>query len=643
MSASAQPDLQRAADELSQEAAEALQFADPMALRGLLYLLSGDESLRLIRTEPQPGMFAGEMAAIADPADVAVLQQKTVELLLAHRAGTVESSFSRERILAAIELAVGAEVPEADADFWIEELALDPQLRGLTWEREPEPDRLAGLNVVVIGAGLAGVNAAIRLKQAGVPFTVVEKNAGVGGTWFQNTYPGARVDVPSRVYSHTFGVAYPWTHLFAPQKENEQYINWCVDEFDVRSDIRLNIEVTSARWDQVNNVWSIHTRSDDGTEEVLQARAIISAVGFMDRPKVPAIDGLDSFRGPVFHTARWDSDYELEGKRVAVIGTGASACQLVPDLAPLVGSLTVFQRSAPWFLGLPGYRDPLPAQMTWLDRHVPLYTNWFRLRTAWAVADRVFRPLIYTDPDWDDPISISAGNHAVLEHLTAYIREQVGDDQALLEKCLPQYPPFAKRFVVDNGWFEALRRDEIELVTDPIARVTPDGIVTESGTEIACDVIILATGFHSNDYLWPMEITGTDGVTIAERWATDGARAYNGVMVPGFPNFFMLYGPNTNAFANGPVVWGELQTRYALEWLQIMATRDIDVVDVKQTAYDEFNARMDERLSSAVWLDPRQKSYYTNEFGRVATNAPWSTEEYWHFTRRPNLQHFDLG
>ncbi|MEA2673732.1 MAG: 4-hydroxyacetophenone monooxygenase [Chloroflexota bacterium] len=629
-------------EEYRAAAEAALPFADPMALRGLLYQLTGDKSLSGVATTLQPGMFAGEMAAVADPAEVEVLQRKMLDVLVAMRAGDFEPVVTTpDQLRTAMELGVGDAIPDEDLEFWREELSLDPNLRGLVWDHEPDPERLAGFHVVVIGAGLAGVNAAIRLKAAGLPFTVLDKNEGVGGTWFANTYPGARVDVPSRAYSHTFAVDYPFTHLFAPQPENEEYINWCVDTFGVRDRICLGVEVVRASWDDAGEKWRIETRGLDGTTDVVEASAIISAVGFMDRPKHPSIEGLERFRGPIFHTASWDHSVDLAGKRVAVIGTGASGCQLVPDLAPIAEQITVFQRTPPWFIGIPGYRFPLPEPMLWLDRNVPHYTNWFRLRTSWALADRNFRPLLYKDPDWPDPVSISPANHAVLEHLSEYIRQQVGDDPELLAKCLPDYPPFAKRFVVDNGWFDALKRDNVTLNSERIVRVTETSVETAEGA-LEFDVIVLATGFHATDYLWPMEIVGRGGVSIADRWSTDGARAYWGTMVPGFPNFFMLYGPNTNAFANGPVVWGELQTRFALEWIAYLIANHKSAADVTPEAYDAFNVCLDERLTSTVWLDPRQKSYYTNDAGRVVTNGPWSTEEYFQAIRRPVPEDFEI-
>lgn len=628
-----------------QEAEEALRFADPLALRGLLYQLTGDESLRAIELAPMPGMFAGEMAGLANPADLALLHEKTLEMLRAHDAGELAPlPATRERLREAIALAVGEPISDADADFWIEELAVGEMPRGLSWDGEsPDPDRLRDFHVVVIGAGLAGVNAAIQLKRAGIPFTVLEKNTGVGGTWFQNTYPGARVDVPSRVYSHTFAVDYPFTHLFAPQEENERYLNWCADEFAVRQNIVLETEVRSATWDEASSTWRIEATVADGSTQILQANAIISAVGFMDRPKIPEISGLADFAGQVFHTAQWNHDFELPGSRVAVIGTGASSCQLVPEIAETAGCVTVFQRHAPWVLAIPNNKAPLSPEMLWLDRNLPYYPNWFRLRAAWSVADHNFRPLLYRDPNWSHPISISPGNHAVLEHLTGYIQDQVGDDAELLAKTMPDYPPFAKRFVVDNGWFDALKRDSVELVTEGIERVSAEGVVTTSGRLHPTDAIVLATGFHATDYLWPMDIVGRAGESIEKRWSKDGARAYKGITVPGFPNFFMLYGPNTNAFANGPVVWGELQTRYALEWIKLMLTRDVRSVDVTQAAYDDFNSRLDERLGDSVWLDDRQRSYYVNDFGRVATNGPWSTEEYWHLIRHPDTDAYELS
>jgi len=618
----------------------ALAFADPMVLRGLLYLLTGDDRLRDMTIGAAPGLFAGEMAALTDEADIALLHE--LALAVVNGSGGGPAAPPEERIDTAIELTVGARIDGRDRGFWREELALEPWARGVSIDARNERTR-EDFHVVVIGAGLAGINAAAQLGHAGIAYTVLDKNEGVGGTWQQNTYPGARVDVPSRVYSHTWAVDYPFSHLCAPQAENEAYINWCADEHDVRSNLRLGVEVTELAWDDGAQRWSVKARTADGRSETLSADVVISAVGFMDRPRVPQIEGLEDFDGPVFHTARWDHSVELAGRRVAVIGTGASGCQLVPGLAEVAGHVTVFQRSAPWFLEIPGYRHPLPPEMLWLDRNIPLYTNFFRLRTAWATADHNFRPVLYRDPEWHGELSISEGNQAALDAMSAYIAEQVGDDAELLAKVTPTYPPFAKRFVVDNGWFEALKRDDVELVTSGIERVEPDAIVTVGGEHHPCDVIVLATGFRANDYLWPMTVVGRDGLTLEERWSLDGARAYNGVTVPGFPNLFMLYGPNTNAFANGPVVWGELQTRYALEWIKLMVERGIAAADVKEAAYDEFNERLDERLRTAVWLDPRQRSYYTNDKGRVATNAPWSTEEYWHFIRRPDLDDYEIS
>jgi 4-hydroxyacetophenone monooxygenase len=624
-------------------AAQALSFADPLALRGLLYQLTGDEELTTIQLGVMPGMFVGEMAAVTDPAEIARLHEKTLAMLAAHRAGELQPPpQTREHLRAAISLAVGEEIADQDADFWIEELSLDSTARDLNWDTTPNAERLKDFHVVVVGAGLAGVNAAVRLKRAGVPFTVVEKNSGAGGTWFANTYPGARVDVPSRVYSHTFAVDYPFEHMFAPQPENEKYVNWCVDEFDVRPNIDFGVEVKSIHWDDDAKTWTVEGTSGDGASKHYTANVVIAAVGFLDRPSIPDIPGIDTFSGPLFHTAQWDPSLDLTGKRVAIIGTGASACQLAPQLADIAGQLTVFQRTPPWILSIPGNDMALPEDMLWLNENLPFYNNWMRLRIGWAVADRNFRPTLYRDPQWQDPISISAGNHAMMENLSAYIREQVGDDPELLAKTLPDYPPLAKRFVVDSGWFQTLKRDDVDLVAEAVARIEPNGIVSASGEFYEFDAIVLATGFRTTDYLWPMEITGRDGLSIAQRWEKDGARAYNGLTVPGFPNFFILYGPNTNAFANGPVVWSELQTRYALEWIKLMVERGVAAAEVTEAAYDEFNARLDERLSTSVWMDSAQKSYYVNEFGRVATNGPWSTEEYWHAIRRPHTDDYKL-
>jgi len=336
---------------------------------------------------------------------------------------------------------------------------------------------------------------------------VFDKNPGVGGTWHQNRYPGARVDIPSRVYSHTCAMDYDFDHLFAPQKENERYTNWLADHFGIREHLRLSTEVLSLRWLEESGTWEVLIRNARGEQERLFANAVISAVGFLDRPALAEFPGVKQFKGRIFHTTTFDSTLDLSDKRVAVIGTGASGMQLVPDLQPLVKQLSVFQRSPGWVISMPGYRDPLPEDVRWLDRNVPYYRHWTRFSLAWAFGDHLIYNLWSVDPDWKDKDSLSAANFKVRERLVSYLKEKVGHRPDLVEKLLPKYPPLSKRYVVDNGWFDAVQKENVELITDdPIDHFTETAIVTKSGRNIPIDVAVLATGFRANQFFWPMEI-----------------------------------------------------------------------------------------------------------------------------------------
>ena len=616
----------------------ALEQADTLALRAVLFHLTGDETLAAIKTEPAPRGLA-DVQVIAEPADEEAIRERAFALLRDIRDGRGEARppMSREQLHGVVNLAVCADVPEEKLDFYLEELALDPMPRRFDWSGGPSPETRGEFHVLVIGAGFGGLNAAIQLKDAGIPYTVVEKNGGVGGTWWQNSYPGFRVDVASRVYSYTFEADYDWEHTFAPRQEIHAYIEHVANKYGVRDTIRFNTEVTSATWDDEAGVWNVRVRTPFAVEETIRANAIISGVGLLDRPRLPDIEGLDSFQGKMVHTARWDHSYDYRGKRVGVIGTGASGMQLVPDVAPDAGRLVIFQRSAGWVIPVPGYREPVTPETRWLYRHIPNYVNWVRLRMIYNAGDDMLYDAYDIDPAWHETGSLNRKNHALRERLVAYLMSKVGDDPELARKCIPDYPPMAKRIILDNGWFDALKRPNVELTTDRIKRITPKGVLMESGKEYEFDLLVLASGFRPNEFLWPMEICGRDGITLSEAWSKDGARAYLGMMIPGFPNLWCLYGPNTNQKTGGPVMWGEMQTRYALGCINEILEHGWISVDVKREVYDEHQQKMDEVLAHSIWMDPSQRSYYRNDFGRVATNTAWGTLDYWKWTRKPDL------
>ena len=516
----------------------------------------------------------------------------------------------------------------------VEELAPSGQdPRAPTWKADADTKFLT----VIIGAGMSGIVAGTRLKQAGVPFVIIEKNADVGGTWLENTYPGARVDVSNAFYSYSFAQKIDWPNSFSPQEVLLDYFRECADEAGIREHIRFNTEVVSANFDEERCIWSVKLRSADGSEETIDAEALVSAVGQLNQPKMPDIPGVESFEGPSFHSARWDHSVDLKGKRVAVIGTGASAAQFVPLIAKEVDRLHVFQRTPAWFFPVPNYHEETPAGLQWLFRHVPHYMHWYRFWLFWTTSDGLLASAM-VDEDWEpNGLSVGAANDQLRQLLTMSLKAQYAERPDLLEKTLPTYPPAAKRILLDNGsWPQALQRDNVELITDGIKEITPEGVVTEAGALVKVDVIIYGTGFHASEFLMPMEIVGRNGVTLTEQWDGD-ARAYLGITVPNFPNFFLLYGPNTNIVVNGSIIYfSECEVQYVLGCLRMLVKDGRRAMDCKQDVHDAYNERIDAANLQRAWGASDVNSWYKNDRGRVTQNWPFNLLDYWQQTREPD-------
>jgi 4-hydroxyacetophenone monooxygenase len=537
-----------------------------------------------------------------------------------------------------MELAVGEAIAPAEMEYWLEELAIDPWARELAWSGGVRPDKAADFQVIVIGAGMGGLNAAVQLRHAGIPFTVLEKNGSVGGTWWENRYPGVRVDTPSITYRHLYGVNFGRPYPFCPASENEKYLNWVADEFGVREDIDFDTEVTSIVWDEASQTWELTARQPGGPR-TWRANAVISAVGFLSRPSIPTLPGIDDFRGEAFHSARWPRGLDLAGKRIAVIGTGCTGYQMIPEIARDAGHLYIFQRTPNWIYESPGYLAPNPDQVTWLERNFPYLPNFTRLRTAYARHPKTSLKGQQRDPGFHDEHAVSAINKEIRERRLAFLRSKLGSRPDLLEKMIPEAPPMSARPVLvdqDYSVLDVLLQENVTLVTDPIARVTEDGIDLPDGTHCPVDVIVLATGFRANDFLWPMEIRGRGGRRVSELWARDGARAYLGTMLPGFPNLFILYGPNTNVLHGVQIIaMEEITTRFALESIGGLIESGQRAVEVTEDAYWAYNAEVDKAEQLMVYADPRARNYYKNEYGRSATNGPLDTRLMWTWLRDP--------
>jgi 4-hydroxyacetophenone monooxygenase len=624
--------------------AAALEHASVPTLMMSLVHLTGDASL--LDGPIRPGAtIMGDVDGGMSAADKAAVRAMALDALSAYRdrGCTLPPPPSPETIRVMMSFMVGQEVPAAYVPMMLEEMALDGHdARDVAWDDVPAEARRA-CRVVIIGAGMSGLLVAIRLEQAGIPYVVIEKNDALGGTWLENSYPGCRVDVANHFYSYSFAPNHDWPEFFSRRDELRDYFERCATEYGVHARIRFRTEVVDARFDERSRRWTVRTCDAEGRDATIEAQVLVSAVGQLNRPKIPSIPGLDGFAGPVFHSARWRHDVSLEGKRVAVIGTGASAFQLVPEVAKQARRLVVFQRSAPWMVPNPRYHARVSEAKKWLLAHVPYYARWYRFLLFWPGSDGLM-PSLVVDPEWPHPErAVNAINDGMRAIFTQSMADQIGDDPDLLAKVTPRYPPFGKRMLQDNGsWLAALKRDSVDLVTDAISEITPSGVRTADGTEHAVDVIVLATGFHANRFLWPMEIVGREGVKLRESWG-DEPRAYLGITVPGFPNFFCLYGPGTNLAHAGSIIFhSECQVRYVMACLAGLLRSGSTTMECRRDVHDAYNARFDARHATLVWSHPGMSSWYKNTAGRVVTTSPWLLVEYWAWTKTPELGDYVL-
>jgi 4-hydroxyacetophenone monooxygenase len=533
---------------------------------------------------------------------------------------------------------VGGDVPDEYVPMAAEEMGFgDEDARALRWDKTVSKDVLGRFRVLVIGAGMSGILAAIRLQEAGIPYLVVEKNPAVGGTWYENSYPGCRVDVPNHFYSYSFHDE-EWPKHFSTRDDLWRYFEEVTSEYGIRDRIRFETEVVAARFDDATLRWTARVRRADGAEEDVEVEAIVSAVGQLNRPKLPDMPGIDRFEGIRFHSAAWEHRHDLRGKRIAVVGTGASAFQFVPEIAKDAAEVVVFQRSAPWMFPTENYHDAVGDGQNWCLEHFPYYANWYRFWLFWTLSDG-FLPALTVDPDWPHlDRSANAVNEEMRNLLVEYVKSQIGDDRPdLLAKVIPDYPLGGKRILRDNGtWLRTLRRPNVRLVTDPIRELTRQGVVTDTGEEFAVDVVVFATGFKSTHFLWPMELTGRGGVELNEQWGDD-PRAYVGITIPNFPNLFCCYGPNTNLVHGGSIIFhAECQVRYILGCLKLLVENGHAAMEPRQDVHDAFNVRIDEANAKRTWGMPGFTSWYKNRKGRITQNWPFRLVDYWTTTRAPD-------
>jgi 4-hydroxyacetophenone monooxygenase len=617
--------------------AEAIAIANIPTLLMVLVQLTGE--LRWLEEPYRPqrarGMGDNDTGALPEAVQ-AEIRQAALEAILAWRAGrpvAVPEPTSDLR-LKMLSCAMSEKVPVEYDRIIAAELLLEERD---VIEKLPVPD---GFEVLIIGAGVSGLCAAIKLQQAGIPFKILEKSATVGGIWRDNRYPGAGVDTPNHLYSYSFA-PYDWSMYFALRDELHAYLEHVTQEFNLRPHIRFNTEVTSLTYDTKTQSWSVAVKDGEGADETITANIVISAVGIFNPIKLPNIKGLERFAGPCFHTAEWPADLDLTGKRVAMIGNGASAMQTGPEIQNIVKSLTIFQKSAHWVAPNEQFRKPIPEPLRFLLREVPLYRTWYRLRIGWTYGDRIHSAL-QKDPTWPyADRSLNKINDSHRAYFTQYIKSEIGDRNDLIEKVVPNYPPFGKRMLMDNGWYRMLKNEKVTLVSDPITEIGPDRIVTKDGKEHEADVLVIATGFDVLRFLTAFEARGRSGRSLREIWNDDDARAYLGLSIPDFPNFFCLYGPNLQPGHGGSFMFlAEMQVRYIMDVLKKMLAQGLGAVECRQDVHDAYNENIDRAHENMIWTHPGMETYYRNARGRVVVNSPHRNDTFYEMTRTANLDDF---
>lgn len=633
--------------ESNEEIAKILEEVSPVVLAVASVHMSG--SLDILRNGPRPKPPArhADQSGSLTPEEAAHIRAAVLKVIAAWRDAGQPPPYvpTTDELHEMINYLFGMEFPAGYVPVILEDMAFeghDP--RRFRWRKRVSDSAKQAHPVIIIGAGMSGMLMGLRLKEAGIPFTILEKNDSVGGTWYENQYPGLRVDVPSHAYSFSFLQNHRWPNLYSKQPELLAYFRMCAERFGIMDNIRFGVEVSTLDWDEAQAMWRISLVDRDGGRETLTARSVISAVGFLNRPHIPSFAGADQYRGVAFHSARWRHDVPLEGKRVIVIGNAATGVQLIPEIAKVAGHLTIFQRSAGWSLINPEYDRRIRSGEQWAIEHLPYFAGWMRaLLFNWA--QDLTPEWMKIEPDWpQDGRSVSRVNHMMRERMIADMQRIMADRPDLLAKIVPDYPPFVKRPTIQTGnFYEALKRDNVELVTDAIECFTPVGIRDRTGREHPADVVIFATGFQAQKFLTPMVIKGRNGLELNEYWQ-DRPGGYLGMLVPNFPNFYMMYGPGTNLGYNGNLIYNsEVQAHYIGGCIRMSIESGWKQLEIREEVFEEYMERTGRKLEEFVWSTSYGTTYFRNAKGRVTTNSPWSLYEVWTWSREPRPEHFIYG
>ena len=477
----------------------------------------------------------------------------------------------------------------------------------------------AAPRIAIVGSGFSGIGMAIRLLQMGITsFTIYEAADDIGGTWRDNTYPGAACDVPSHLYSFSFEPNPAWSHAFGGQAEILDYLKHCARKHGVDRYVRCNARVAAARFDEARQLWHIELHAN-GTRESIEADVLIAASGPLSRPAMPRIAGLERFEGKLFHSARWDHAYPLDGKRVAVIGTGASAIQFVPQIQPRVAQLDLFQRTAPWIM--PKADKPVGPRARWLFRYLPFTQRFVRNAIYWQLESRAIAFVV-------NPKLMKLPMKFGLSYLARRVK-----DPALRAKLTPNHRLGCKRVLLSSDYYPAISQPNVDVVTTGIREIVADGVATNDGVHRRADVIICGTGFQVNDVGAPFNVTGLDGADLDAMWLHDGPEAYLGVSIANFPNFFMIVGPNTGLGHNSMIYMIESQVQYIADCLRVLRQCNARTMDLRPDVQRDFNARLQKEMQHSVWTSGCH-SWYQTKSGKVTALWPGFSFSFRKRTRR---------
>jgi 4-hydroxyacetophenone monooxygenase len=617
----------------------AVELADPNVLRIVLLQLTGNPRLRAMPLHRATGRAGALSVAALSEADAAEVQRLAAGFLLSGQPGAVTDVPGDGLLRQLMEIMTAETITDREFGYRREELSMSEVPFAASWS-DGRPAAAGDYEVAVIGAGFSGIAVALQLQRLGIRYTIYERRHEIGGTWSINRYPDARVDSTSFIYQFNFEKNYPWSQYYAPRHEVREYLEFVARKHGVYDHIVLNADVTRGRFDEASSTWELHVARPGGAVQTETANFVITASGLFSSPRPLDIQGAGDYRGELIHSTQWRPDTDVAGQSVAIIGNGSSGVQILAPIAERARQVYVMQRTPQWIAPAEGYGAPVEPETRWLLDTLPYYWNW--LCYSKLVPYLTMAGAQTADPHWQASGGlVSERNDATRAGLTQYLTAQVQGREDLVQRLVPDYPPLSRRLIIDNGWYRALLRDNVELVTEGIAAISPHGPILVSDRKLDVDIIVAAVGFVTTKYVWPAEYAGRGGQTLQARWDLESPRAHLGITVPGFPNFFMLYGPNSQTRASGLLSFVEQWARYAVLCIARVIESGGSTIEVTEKAFRDYNDALDAASEQVIWnLAPGGRNYYLNEQGRNQVSAPWVAADSYAMLLAPDPDHY---